>query len=241
MTRGATRLGHSVVALVGFFSTLLCVSADACVPLTYADDVRYVGGDLAEQIAREAHTIQVVEVRSRHLLSRHFSSAEIFWNRGQRPNPSAAERYRDIYVFELFPVETLKGGVDTSTPIRARGLDLSDDPMLWQSFGGMVELILDEPAPERRVIRPVAVDPYENTPCDFALALHLGERYLVLRDEAGRVLVPYRQAEEWIGALSIDLENVRTGERYTAEAPGVMSVSTAPEFLARVRAALQAR
>jgi hypothetical protein len=45
-------------------------SADACLPLLYRDPGQYVGGSLAEQIARKAVTIQIVRATGRHLADR---------------------------------------------------------------------------------------------------------------------------------------------------------------------------
>lgn len=216
--------------------------ANACTPLRYVDEVSYADGDLAEQIVSRAHTIQIVEVRARYLLARYDTRAELFWQTGRwRPDGPAVSRYREIYVFEMEAVETLKGGAAENMPIRARALALGDDPTLWQSLGAMVGMILDAPSRDGMVIRPVAVDPYSATSCSSALALREGDRYLILRDERGNILTPTYEDGEWRNALPISLRNEGNGETFDIQAPGMMEVSPATsEFIARIRAALQA-
>jgi hypothetical protein len=217
-------------------------AANACTPLRYVDGVSYADGDFAEQIAARAHTIQIVEVRSRHLLARYDTRAELFWQTGRwRTDGTAVSRSRDIYVFELEAVETLKDGAGDNVPIRARALALDDDPTLWRSLGAMVRMMLDTPSRDGMVIRPVAVDPYSATSCSSALALREGDRYLILRDERGNILTPTYEDGEWRNVLPISARNEGNGETFDIQAPGVMEVSPATsEFIARIRAALQA-
>jgi len=104
-------LGIAISALAVFVT-----SADACIPLVLRDQGRYVGGDLAEQIARKAATIQIVRATERHLLSRTDRSAEAFYASGEWPDESEYEpmwapgRYRYVYVYVFEVIETLKGG-----------------------------------------------------------------------------------------------------------------------------------
>lgn len=228
---------RAAITLLPLLSAFTSQPASACIPLVYADAVRYHGGDLPEQIARNAPTIQIVEASARHLLTRHYTRAERFWETGYW---RGRERHRDVYVFELQVVETLKGGENSDVPIRARALDLGDDPHLWDSLGAMVQLVLSEPAPENRVIDPVAVDPYSETSCDSAVALRLGARYIVLRDERGNILIPRRQDSEWRNFLPLAAETVGgPRQQITLRPPGIVEISPATdEFVARIRMAL---
>lgn len=100
---------------------------EACVPATFSDAGRYIGGDLPTQIASKAATIQVVRATGRHLISRTDNMAERFAVTGEWPNESeyapawAEGRYRETYVYEFRVVETLKGGA-----FRPSGWDHAD-------------------------------------------------------------------------------------------------------------------
>jgi hypothetical protein len=113
----------------------IATSADACLPIAYSDHGRYVGGDLAEQIARKAATIQIVRATERHLLSRTDRSAEAFYTRGEWPDESQYEpmwapgRYRYVYVYVFEVVETLKGGEFQRDVVDQSLLRIMSEPM----------------------------------------------------------------------------------------------------------------
>ncbi|MES1200467.1 MAG: hypothetical protein ABUS57_03350 [Pseudomonadota bacterium] len=85
-----------------------------CTLVGYADDGRYIGGDLVAQIVRKADTIQIVRATGRHLVRRTYSDGMWYWRFGQTDVPAAQPDYTDEFVYELTVVETLKGGLDAA-------------------------------------------------------------------------------------------------------------------------------
>lgn len=215
--------------------------------MQYSDDGAYVGGTLAEQIASRAHTIQIVRARARHLMATHYPRVEAYWFGREWPRRAGfwRDRRRDIYVFELEVEATLKGGGQPpDRPILVRAIDGRRDPQLWLSFEHMLHAQLDRPGRDGFAWNLAAVDPDSETSCHVALAMRVGERYLVLRDERGDVLSPQFDwnRTEFERYLPIDVAfTQQDGERrqFTVWAPGVLRMdSSATELAARIRTAL---
>src|SRR5262249_50616296 len=81
----------------------------------YADSGRYVGGDLATQVARKADTIQVVRIAARHLYRRTYSEGESYLQVGPGQAPDNRPDFVNEYVYELAVVETLKGAAQAGS------------------------------------------------------------------------------------------------------------------------------
>ena len=225
------------------------IDSRACIPIVYADDGAYVGGDLAQQIASRAHTIQIVRARSRHLMTRHFTKVERYWFSRRWSEPPAgyprAPRHRDIYVFTLEVEETLKGGgIPEDYPVLVRGIDEGRDAQIWQSLNYMVRQALTRPGEHGAAWILGAVDPESESSCYYPLSMHVGERYLVLRDEYGHVLSSQRDwgQAEFERYLPIDVAfTQQDGEQvqFAVWAPGVLRLdSSAAELAEGIRAAL---
>ena len=84
--------------------------AAACSLVNYADNGRYIGGDLTSQISTKADTIQIVRVTAKHLIRRTYSRGEWYLNFGDFDVPNDRPEFTDEFVFELSVVETLKDG-----------------------------------------------------------------------------------------------------------------------------------
>ena len=90
-------------------------AASACSLVHHADNGRYVGGDLVDQIAAKAELIQIVRVKARHAVARTYSLGSWFLETGKMDVPDRYPEYTDQFVFEFEVVETLKGAL-TSEP-----------------------------------------------------------------------------------------------------------------------------
>src|SRR5262245_44583982 len=90
-------------------------SAEACSEPAYADDGRYIGGDLVTQIARKADTIQIVRAAARHIVRRTYSEDDRYLRFGEAKVPDTWPEYIDEFVYELSVVETLKGGAQAAS------------------------------------------------------------------------------------------------------------------------------
>lgn len=106
--------------LVGLFAATMLASAGAasfggpvaaCSLISYADDGRYIGGDLVTQISAKAEMIQVVRVRAKHVVTRTYSLGSWYLDTGEFDVPDRYPEYVDQFVFELEVIETLKGGL----------------------------------------------------------------------------------------------------------------------------------
>ncbi len=244
--RGANFAGI-VLALAAF--VVASGEARACTPIRYADDGHYVGGDLVEQVAEKAHTIQIVHARARHLLTRHFTRTESLWWNG-RPTERRGPSHRDIYVFELEVEETLKGG-DFGTPqtqareILVRARDERTDPHLWISYNYMLAMMMERPGHDGMFLEIAAVDPEQGGAgsCYSPLSMRVGHRYLILRDERGVVQSPTLVDGEWQNRLSVDVvfrrQDDAEEEQFTIAAPGVLRMDeSATQFSQRLSAIL---
>lgn len=101
-------------------------AANACETTHFQNDGRYAGGDLPTQIAAKANTIQIVRVKAKRLVSRTYAEGEWYLTFGDTNVPEGTPEFLDQLVFELEPLETLKGGGDTlglvyGQPLRVRG------------------------------------------------------------------------------------------------------------------------
>ena len=233
---------------------MICVTsvANACIPIGHANDGAYVGGDLAEQIAAKAHTIQIVRARARHLMERHYTDIEHFWWFGRWPERERVigarriSRERDIYVYEFEVEDTIKGGAFggselDSAAVRARAFDGGTDRQMWLSYDAMLGLVLDRPARDGAVLNIAAVDPSDASSCFSGLALTIGEHYLVLRDDRGDIQVPHMEDGGFRNRIGIDVD-FGTGVDSTTTAPGVLQMTPQTEELVRrIRRALSTR
>jgi hypothetical protein len=78
----------------------------------YADNGRYVGGDLVTQIAGKADVIQLVRVTEKRIVTRTYSLGRWYLEFGETEIPDHQPEYVDHFVFTLEAVESLKGTLD---------------------------------------------------------------------------------------------------------------------------------
>lgn len=90
------------------FTVMTAGAAQACSLVSFADNGRYVGGDLVSQISTKADTIQIVRVTARHLVHRTYTRGSWFMDFGDFDVPDDRPEFIDQFVFELSVVETLK-------------------------------------------------------------------------------------------------------------------------------------
>lgn len=102
--------GLALVAPV-IFALATATSAAACSLTQFADNGRYVGGGLIEQITDKADHIEVVRVSRRYLVQRTYSQGQRFLTFGDATVPADVPEFTDFFVFELEPVEILKEGL----------------------------------------------------------------------------------------------------------------------------------
>ncbi len=229
--------------------------ARACSPARWPDNGRYVGGDLATQIAAKADTIQLVRVRERHLLSRIDNRVEYFQRVGRWPDerdigvPRA--RYRQVYLYLFDVVESLKGRdiFDhryAGDPIRitAYAAEEADEPgaRWWASQPWVSESLLSAPGISHMNALPVPQPAEGLDTCQPRVLLELGAYYLVLRDRTGRVYFRHEFGalynNEDDGGLSVTVA-VGQSTPFTIDAPPIAHVSGADDpYVTALRAAV---
>jgi len=227
--------------------------AGACSLVSFADNGRYVGGDLASQISARADTIQIVRVSAKHLVRRTYTAGEWYLDFGDHDVPDHLPPFIDEFVFELSVIETLKN----ETP--AGGIVYENSPRIL-GYGG--------PAPETSGDRPPAGTGQAQHPnrlpawlvdrpgdgghafigaaegaglgggeCASPYLLDVGQTLVALRDSSGR-LYPASGAFP----LKIDVEfatGQRRSQRLSLNMQSLVPISGPDDpFLGRLRAAL---
>lgn len=104
--------------------------AVACSLVHYADNGRYVGGNLVTQIAAKADLVQLVRVTERRVVTRTYSLGSWYLQFGDTDVPVREPEYVDYFVFTLEAVDTLKGTLEPEPwliedPLRVAGYDFS--------------------------------------------------------------------------------------------------------------------
>jgi hypothetical protein len=130
--------GATAVAALLLSASILTITSDevaACSLQQFADNGRYVGGDLVVQAVRKADTIQIVRAESRRLFRRTYSDGQWFLQFGRNDVPEIMTEYVDEFVYEFVVVETIKGGPNINPdfyeqPPRIRAYGLPE----WRDF-----------------------------------------------------------------------------------------------------------
>ena len=227
--------------------------AGACSPTQYRDSGRYVGGDLATQVAARADMIQIVTVAARHTVTRTFSRGEFYLQFGDMELPDGYPEYIDFFAFELRPVETLKGAepVDPlffEDSLRIGGYDQAEfpgrsreDASEGRAFNSVPEWLFDRPGHNGFAFHGASEDSgLGGGPCNPPYALEVGQTLVALRDSTGR-LYPADGAFP----LGIDVE-FRNGQnqrsRFHINMQSLVPISGPDDpFVVRLKAALAAR
>ena len=169
--------------------------ASACSSVKFADNGRYVGGDLITQIARKANTIQIVTVTERYLVSRSYSLGWWYLSYGDTDLPPEFPEYRDEFAFKLEVVETLKMEADPDHPIYNSSLRIEGSDSVWGEDIPAGAGDFDHPnrLPPWLLERPgddgyafAAANPNGGT-CAMGYVLEVGQQFLALRDSVGRL------------------------------------------------------
>ena len=105
-------------------------AVQACSLVHYADNGRYVGGNLVTQIAARTDLIQLVRVTEKRIVTRTYSLGSWYLDFGDTELPDHQPEYIDHFVFTLEAVDTLKGSLRPEPwliedPLRVVGYDFS--------------------------------------------------------------------------------------------------------------------
>jgi len=119
-----------MVAAIAMMTAVAPEPARACSLQHYADDGRYVGGDLVAQVAAEADLIQLVRVTQKRIVTRSFTLGDWYLRFGDTEMPADRPEYIDHFVFTLEGFDTLKGELDSEPwlledPLRVVGYEFS--------------------------------------------------------------------------------------------------------------------
>lgn len=170
-------------------------AASACSPVKFADDGRYVGGDLITQVARKADTIQIVTVTERYLVSRRYSVGWWYLSYGDTDLPPEFPEYRDEFAFKLEVVETLKREADPDYPVYDSSLRIEGSDSVWGEDIPTRTGDFDHPnrLPSWLLERPgddgyafTAASPHGGT-CAMGYVLEVGQKFVALRNSGGRL------------------------------------------------------
>lgn len=197
-------LGRASIAVVFGAITALAspTSAIACSLTHFANNGRYVGGSLVDQIVQEADTIQIVEVIRRDIVTRQYTAGERFLSFGERDVPEGWPEYIDTYAYELAVVETLKGGVPSNPDfyedvLRVRGFGMEElnaslgDLASAEHPNGLPAWLLERPANDGFLFQPA--DEWAGLGgggCSSPYLLDVGQRLVAFRDSMGRLYAP---------------------------------------------------
>lgn len=235
---------------------MLAGPAGACSLVSFADNGRYVGGNLVSQVSAKADTIQIVRVTAKHLVRRTYSSGSWYLEFGDLDVPAHMPQFRDEFVFALSVVETLKnetpaGGVIYENSLRIAGYDSS---VFGASASDEVEpggpvphpnrlpaWLLDRPGDEGYAFIGAAEGAgLGGGECSSPYFLEVGQTFVALRDSIGR-LYPASGAFP----LTLDAEFAterRRRERLALNMQSLVPISGPDDpFVARVREALAVR
>lgn len=232
-------LTFAVVAWIALVS-----SAAACEYVRYADNGRYVGGNLITQIARKANTIQIVTVTEQHLVSRSYTRGWWFLNYGNTDVPPEFPEYTDYFAFRLDVVETLKIEADDFPYNSVLRLEASDVSR-WNEFADHEnkELLHPNQLPPWFIERPgdngyaFVAEKWHGQDCNIGYVLEVGQQFVALRDSSGR-LYPASGRR----ALELDVEfGSRTGqtEQFSLNMQSLIPISGPDDpFVLSLRAAI---
>jgi hypothetical protein len=245
------RLAVLLTALLAT-SSVAVDEARGCTPVRWPDNGRYVGGDLAAQIAANAGTIQLVRARERHLLARFDSRVEYLQRFGEWPEEqigTPSTRYRQVYLYLFDVVETLKGqdvfdDFYSSGPLRIAAYASEDERVPgareWASRPWIETSLLSAPGIGRFVGLPAPQPAETPSICEPHVAVELGAYYVVLRSENGRVYFRRDGGDE--GGLPINVAFGRSTESFAIDAPAIARVSGADDpYVTALRSALERR
>jgi len=230
--------------------------AAACSLVSYTNNGRYIGGDLASQISAKADTIQIVRVTARHLVHRTYSRGSWFLEFGDFEVPEYQPEFIDQFVFELSVVETLKnetpaGGLFYERSPRILGYDM----LLWSTLtseegeGGdpvphpnkVPIWLMDRPGDGGYAFIGASADSGLGLgECARPYMLEVGQTLVALRDQHGRLYPPSGGFP-----LEIDVEfqtEARRARRFGMNMQSLVPV-TGPDdpFVLRLREALAVR
>lgn len=245
---------HGLALVVPLILSLASASAAAACSLTkFADDGRYVGGGLIEQIATKAEHIEIVRVSRRYLVQRTYTQGQRFLTFGDPTVPSSFPEFTDFFVFELEPVEILKEGLAQNLGFDLEALRIGGyDTGVW----GENSELTDESGSHPNTLplwlseRP-GNDGYvfigaseENSlgsgECTTPYLLEVGQTFVALRDSLGR-LYPLSGAFP----LKIDVEfgvHGQGADRFNFNMQSLIPISGSEDpFLTGLRRTLSAR
>lgn len=227
--------------------------AGACSLTQYRDSGRYVGGDLATQVAARAEMIQIVTVAARHTVTRTFSRGDFYLRFGDMELPDDYPEYIDFFAFELRPVETLKGAEPVDPlffehSLRVGGYDQTEfptnsreDDSEGRAFNSLPGWLFDRPGHDGFAFHGASEHSgLGGGPCNPPYALEVGQTLVALRMSDGQ-LYPADGAFP----LGIDVE-FRDGQnqrrRFQINMQSLVPISGADDpFVVRLKAALAAQ
>jgi len=226
-------------------------TADACSLVSYADNGRYVGGDLLAQVTAKADTIQIVRVSAKHLVSRTYTEGDWYLRFGDRNVPADFPEYIDEFVFELDPVETLKIGSAASDPVYENHLRIRGyGPEALRGFGGeeaqsdlrpnaLPEWLLERPGNDGHAFIGASDDAgLGGGGCFSPYVLEVGQTLVAFRDSLGRL---YPASGAFPLEIEVEFRAGRQKRRFNLNMQSLVPV-TGPEdaFVAQLRRALSA-
>ncbi|WP_395943128.1 hypothetical protein [Brevundimonas sp.] len=245
------RIGSIVAAVCGGVIIVMGGTANACSVMTFADNGRYVGGDLTTQIAAKAESIQIVRVAARHLVNRTYSEGSWYLNYGDLKVPSDYPEYTDEFVFKLEPVETLKVGRPLpdylqAGDLRVRGyspaaLPVEIQPTSWATINALPDWLPDRPGDQGfAFIAASDTAGLGGGECARPYILEVGQTLLAFRNSNG-TLYPASGGFP----LQIDVEfrtQNRARERFSLNMQSLVPINDPEDaFVARLRQALASR
>lgn len=197
--------GGALVAVVTCLGSGAFQPARACSLVHYADNGRYVGGDLATQIAAKTDLIQLVRVTEKRIVTRTYTLGSWYLQFGTTDIPEHQPEYIDRFVFTLEAVDTLKGALDEkpwlleATP-RVEGYDFSvfassDHSAVPEGDGlhpnRLPEWVLSRPADDGYAFIGASQDAgLGSGECFSPYFLEVGQVFIALRRSDGRLYPP---------------------------------------------------
>ena len=200
---------------LGFRSALItatvCLAAGAvqpavaCTLVKYADNGRYVGGNLVTQIAAKADLIQLVRVTEQRVVTRTYSLGSWYMEYGDTDFPDQLPEYVDHFVFTLEAVDTLKGSLEPEpwlleVPLRVAGYEFSvfgsrayPVPLEGAALhpNRLPEWVFYRPADDGYAFIPASEDAgLGSGECSSPYFLEVGQLFVALRMSDGRLYPP---------------------------------------------------